>query len=67
MLFDAKQEVNDRAYELLTRDDGDVIESEFICECDDRRCVLVVTLTTDQFVGLRTTGRPVLAKGHTAR
>lgn len=62
-MFDAKHEVNDRAYELLSRD-GDAIESEFVCECDDVRCIMLVALTIEQFAALRATERPILAAGH---
>jgi hypothetical protein len=62
-VLDAKHEVNDGAYELLTRD-GDAVEGEFLCECPDLHCIEFVTLTTRQFVARRAAGQPILATGH---
>jgi hypothetical protein len=62
-VLDAKHEVNDKAYELLTRD-GYAVEGEFLCECLDLHCIEFITLTTQQFVARRAAGQPILANGH---
>jgi hypothetical protein len=42
--------------------DGDAVDGDFVCECEDLNCI-AMALTTHPFAVLRASGRPVLADG----
>lgn len=64
---DVLHEVNAHVHEAAKRFEGTepkVERWDFTCECGASDCRLSVSLTLDEYEGLRAAGRPVLALGH---
>jgi hypothetical protein len=61
----AFRELNERIHGIADEQGRDDHAYEFICECADTRCVQRLTLTLEEYEGIRADGaRFVLAQGH---
>lgn len=66
---DVLHEVNAHVHEAARRFEGtepQVDRWDFTCECGAPECRVAVSLTLEEYEGLRATGRRVLAPGHGA-
>lgn len=64
---DVLHEVNAHVHEAAKRFEGtepQVDRWDFTCECGAPDCRVTVSLTLEEYEGLRAAGRPVLAPGH---
>ena len=64
---DVLHEVNAHVHEAARRFEGAEPQADrwdFTCECGAPDCRVTVSLTLEEYEGLRAAGRPVLAPGH---